>query len=108
MVGLGASAASSRSVSTTARKRYEPSRGWITQLFLPIQPSPARAAKAALEHGAGVDVAARAHRTLRRSGAQPGLEGAHAVEQHLVVVLAARVASHAGAPGRGSRRASGS
>jgi hypothetical protein len=48
----GASGASSRSLSTAPRKKKLPRRGWMSMVFLPTHPSPARRAKSRSSSGA--------------------------------------------------------
>ena len=49
--GSGASGSSSAVVSTVPMKKKDPRSGWSSIVFLPIQPSPARAARSRSSSG---------------------------------------------------------
>ena len=84
----GSSGVSSRSVSSAPRKKKLPRCGWMSIVFLPTHPSPARRAKSRSSSGA-VSATASA-RAARRLGFEPRREVVEAVPDEPVVVGARR------------------
>jgi len=89
--GSGSSKSSSAEVRSTPIRNQEPRVRVSSMVFLPIQPSPARAARSRFEDGTRIDVSladgTAGLREMRGEHVQPG-------RHHVVIVAPPRVARH--------------